>query len=120
MRYDAALIPRRADGSHLEDRYVFGCIGIVYFGDLCGKGVRLATNSVTQGSDPSLPKKIAYFVNQYPTVSHSFIRREILALERQGLDILRIAARGWDGDLVDAARRRATFRPHREVCYGEP
>lgn len=46
-------------------------------------------------------KKIAYFINQYPKVSHSFIRREILALERQGLQIERIALRGWDDELVD-------------------
>jgi glycosyltransferase involved in cell wall biosynthesis len=46
--------------------------------------------------------RIAYFINQYPKVSHSFIRREILALERRGFDILRIALRGWDGELVDA------------------
>ncbi len=46
--------------------------------------------------------RIAYFVNQYPKVSHSFIRREILALERQGFEIQRIALRGWDADLVDA------------------
>lgn len=45
--------------------------------------------------------RIAYFINQYPKVSHSFIRREILALERQGFDVQRIALRGWDGDLVD-------------------
>lgn len=44
---------------------------------------------------------IAYFINQYPKVSHSFIRREILALERQGFSVERIALRGWDGDLVD-------------------
>jgi len=29
--------------------------------------------------------RVAYLVNQYPKVSHSFIRREILALERQGV-----------------------------------
>jgi colanic acid/amylovoran biosynthesis glycosyltransferase len=46
--------------------------------------------------------KIAYFVNQYPKVSHSFIRREILALERQGVQVLRIALRGWDADVVDS------------------
>lgn len=46
--------------------------------------------------------RIAYLVNQYPKVSHSFIRREILALERQGYEILRIALRGWDADLADA------------------
>lgn len=45
--------------------------------------------------------RIAYFINQYPKVSHAFIRREILALERQGFDILRIALRGWDAELVD-------------------
>lgn len=46
--------------------------------------------------------RITYFINQYPKVSHSFIRREILALERQGFEVQRIALRGWDGDLVDA------------------
>lgn len=47
--------------------------------------------------------RIAYLINQYPKVSHSFIRREILALERQGLDVTRISIRGWDEDLVDEA-----------------
>jgi colanic acid/amylovoran biosynthesis glycosyltransferase len=46
--------------------------------------------------------RIAYFINQYPKVSHSFIRREILALERKGFELQRIALWGWDGDLVDA------------------
>ncbi len=46
--------------------------------------------------------RVTYFINQYPKVSHSFIRREILALERQGFEVQRIALRGWDGDLVDA------------------
>jgi len=45
--------------------------------------------------------KIAYFVNQYPKVSHSFIRREIVALETLGFQIERFALRGWDGDLAD-------------------
>ncbi len=48
-----------------------------------------------------MASKIAYFINQYPKVSHSFIRREILALERQGFEVLRLALRGWDGELVD-------------------
>ena len=47
--------------------------------------------------------RIAYLVNQYPKVSHSFIRREILALERQGFEIMRISIRGWDNELVDDA-----------------
>ena len=54
--------------------------------------------------------RIAYCINQYPKVSHSFIRREILALECQGFEVLRIALRGWDGDLVDAADLRGRER----------
>jgi colanic acid/amylovoran biosynthesis glycosyltransferase len=46
--------------------------------------------------------RIAYLVNQYPTVSHSFIRREILALERRGVEVMRIALREWDAGLLDA------------------
>ena len=45
---------------------------------------------------------IAYLINQYPRVSHSFIRREIQALERQGLKVMRISIRGWDEPLADA------------------
>ncbi len=56
---------------------------------------------------------IAYLINQYPKVSHSFIRREIDELERQGFSVLRIAARGWDADLVDpedlAERQRTAY-----------
>lgn len=47
--------------------------------------------------------RIAYLVNQYPMVSHSFIRREILALESLGASVLRVASRGWDATLVDPA-----------------
>jgi colanic acid/amylovoran biosynthesis glycosyltransferase len=50
--------------------------------------------------------KISYVVNQYPKVSHSFIRREILALERQGFDVQRLAIRGWDDPLPDEIDRR--------------
>jgi len=46
--------------------------------------------------------KVAYLINQYPKVSHSFIRREIQALERQGLTVERFALRGWDEPLADA------------------
>ena len=46
-------------------------------------------------------RRVAYVVSEYPKVSHSFIRREILALERRGWRILRVAMRGWDSILVD-------------------
>lgn len=46
-------------------------------------------------------KNIAYLVNQYPKVSHSFIRREIAALEQQGFNILRCSVRSCADELVD-------------------
>lgn len=46
--------------------------------------------------------RITHFINQYPKVSHTFIRREIIALERQGFEVQRIALRGWDEQLLDA------------------
>jgi colanic acid/amylovoran biosynthesis glycosyltransferase len=45
--------------------------------------------------------KIAYLVNQYPKVSHSFIRREIAALEAWGLTIERFSIRSCESELVD-------------------
>ncbi|ALS33332.1 hypothetical protein PTRA_a2219 [Pseudoalteromonas translucida KMM 520] len=44
---------------------------------------------------------ITYFINQYPKVSHTFIRREILELEKKGFIVQRVALRGWDADLKD-------------------
>ncbi len=37
--------------------------------------------------------KVAYLVNYYPVASHSFIRREIIALEKKGVDVIRISIR---------------------------
>lgn len=45
--------------------------------------------------------KIAYLVNQYPKISHSFIRREIQALEKKGLHIKRYSIRYSQDSLVD-------------------
>ena len=45
--------------------------------------------------------KIAYLINQYPKVSHTFIRREVLALEKIGPDITRFALRGWRETAID-------------------
>jgi colanic acid/amylovoran biosynthesis glycosyltransferase len=54
--------------------------------------------------------RIAYLVNRYPAVSHSFIRREIRALESRGLAVQRIALRGWDDVLADPADREERRR----------
>jgi colanic acid/amylovoran biosynthesis glycosyltransferase len=44
--------------------------------------------------------RIAYFTNQYPAVSHTFIRREIQALEELGVTVIRYALRPTSGRLV--------------------
>lgn len=60
--------------------------------------------------------RVAYLVNIYPKGSHTFIRREILELERQGIAVERFALRGWDSELVDpidleeVAKTRYTLR----------
>jgi glycosyltransferase involved in cell wall biosynthesis len=57
--------------------------------------------------------QIAYLINRYPAISHSFIRREILALEQLGFGVMRISIRGWDDPLVDdrdwAERKRTRY-----------
>lgn len=45
--------------------------------------------------------KIAYLVNTYPRASHTFIRREIHALERRGFLVHRFAMRSERSSLVD-------------------
>jgi len=47
--------------------------------------------------------KVAYLVNQYPHVSHSFIRREIAGLETLGVEVERFSVRPSPADLVDPA-----------------
>jgi colanic acid/amylovoran biosynthesis glycosyltransferase len=57
--------------------------------------------------------RVAYLVNVYPKVSHTFIRREVLALESQGINVTRIALRGWEDHLTDdedhAERNRTRY-----------
>ena len=64
--------------------------------------------------------RIAYLVNQYPMVSHVFIRREILALERRGVEVTRIALRGWDSELVDPEDQLERERTRYVLREGAP
>ena len=56
--------------------------------------------------------RIAYLINQYPKPSHTFIRREIQALERLGVDVFRISLRGWNDELVDPEDLRERVKTH--------
>ena len=55
---------------------------------------------------------VAYLVNQYPKVSHTFVRREILALERQGVQVTRVTVRRVAEVLVDAEDLAEQARTH--------
>ena len=44
---------------------------------------------------------IAYLINQYPQPSHTFIRREIAALQAAGQQVDRYTLRRWPGTLLD-------------------
>jgi glycosyltransferase involved in cell wall biosynthesis len=61
--------------------------------------------------------KVAYLVNQYPHVSHSFIRREILALEMHGVVVERFTVRRPPIELTDAADREEQART--QVLLGQ-
>lgn len=58
----------------------------------------------------STPQRLGYLINQYPKISHSFIRREILALESLGWEIHRFALRGWEAEVVDPDDRAELSR----------
>src|SRR5262249_31868871 len=62
--------------------------------------------------------RVAYLVNQYPHVSHSFIRREIAALESLGVSVERFSIRASAAEVVDPADRRGAQRTH--ILLGGP
>lgn len=62
--------------------------------------------------------RIGYLVNTYPRPSHSFIRREIAALERRGFDIHRMAMRGDAQALSDPADLAEHARTERVLDAG--
>lgn len=74
----------------------------------CGPAALVAPSAANSlVSSPAAPAlHVAYLVNLYPAVSQTFIRREIQALERQGVTVQRIAFRGWDDEtIVDESDR---------------
>lgn len=54
--------------------------------------------------------RLAYLCNLYPAVSHSFVRREIEAVERAGHEVHRFSIRPPRNDLKDEADRREAAR----------
>lgn len=64
--------------------------------------------------------KVGYFTNQYPAVSHTFIRREILALEGLGVDVVRYAVKPREDGLVDPTDRAELQKTRHVLRAGAP
>ncbi|MFN3960741.1 MAG: glycosyltransferase [Parvularculaceae bacterium] len=58
---------------------------------------------------------LAYLINQYPGISHTFIRREIEAIERRGLHVARFAVRSSAHGLIAEEDKREAERTRRIV-----
>lgn len=59
--------------------------------------------------------RVAYLINQYPKVSHTFVRREMQALEARGVDVVRVSIRDMRADVTahsDDDDRRELSRTH--------
>lgn len=54
--------------------------------------------------------KIAYLTTKYPSVSHTFIRRELREIERRGHSVLRLAIRRSDAILADPLDREEALK----------
>ncbi len=69
---------------------------------------RRVVQSPDQAERPSAERRsqhvaLAYLTTEYPKASHTFIRREILGLERSGQTVLRLAIRASEESIVDPA-----------------
>ena len=64
--------------------------------------------------------RLAYLCNLYPAVSHSFVRREIEAVERLGHEVHRFSVRQARADLKDPADRGEAERTDAVLGQGIP
>ncbi|MEO1716157.1 MAG: glycosyltransferase family 4 protein [Planctomycetota bacterium] len=63
--------------------------------------------------------RITYFTNHYPAVSHTFIKRELLALEALGHEVQRVSLRGGAA-LVDEEDQREAARTENLLDLPKP
>ena len=64
--------------------------------------------------------RLAYLCNLYPAVSHSFVRREIEAVERTGHQVHRFSVRSARADLRDRADLGEVERTEVVLASGVP
>ena len=106
----------KRDLAQADDQFsLVDALGAPSGGRLDAATARLTSPATTAAIAPpqSAQLRVAYLINQYPKVSHTFIRRELLALERLGVEVTRIAIRGWDAEVADdedrAERTRTSY-----------
>lgn len=63
--------------------------------------------------------RIGYLVNQYPTPSHSFIRREIQALEALGVEVVRFSIRESKVGIADPEDEKEAAKTHYILGHDE-
>lgn len=61
---------------------------------------------------------VGYVLSEYPKVSHTFIRREIHALESAGVQVERFAIRGWNEALPDPTDQAEATRTSYVLASG--
>ena len=66
-------------------------------------GVEGGPSMTNRDGNPAAGLRVAYLVNQYPLVSHTFIRREIQALEELGVAVERISIRDASDQVIERA-----------------
>ena len=64
--------------------------------------------------------RIGYVLSEYPKISHTFIRREIEALESAGIPVERFAIRGSNEDWPDPADQAEASRTRQVLASGLP
>jgi len=62
--------------------------------------------------------RVAYLINQYPSVSHTFVRREIEALERRGVEVTRFAVRRSKEKFLSAEDQQEAVRTRHILGVG--
>lgn len=70
----------------------------------------LLSSKLSRHQNAAAPVKLACLTNVYPAPSHSFVRREIFALERQGFEVARFSIRAWGKSLPDLDDQRELAR----------
>lgn len=72
----------------------------------------LARDRQMTSDSPTNHGRVAYLTNQYPSTSHTFVRREICALEAMGIQVDRYSIRPFSEPQIEPADQLEASRTH--------